>query len=343
MTRDAGGGPARSKMPATACARANVALVKYWGKRPGPLNLPAVGSLSLTLAGLEATASVGPRAAGAPAFMSAGQAVEGTAARRMEAFLERLREFAPGAPPLAVEVGIGFPVGAGLASSAAIFCATAAAGLSALGLSRDRRELSRLARQGSGSAARSVFGGLVEWHRGRRPDGEDSFAEPLAGGDNWPLAMAVAVIEHGPKAIPSRDAMEHVAQTSPFFEAWIAGQDADLAAARQAVGAHDLTALGTIAEQNCLRMHATCFAARPPVMYWRPGSLAVIDEIRRLRAEGVAAWFTMDAGPQVKALCLENDLEVIATRLATVPGVQAVLRARSGAGVEMIEGAPPWS
>ncbi len=343
MTRDAGRGPAPSKMPATACARANVALVKYWGKRPGPLNLPAVGSLSLTLAGLEATAAVSPRATGAPAFRSGGQAVEGTAGQRMEAFLDRLRDFVPDAPRLAVEVGVGFPIGAGLASSAAIFCATAAAGLSALGLSRDRRELSRLAREGSGSAARSVFGGLVEWHRGLRPDGEDSFAEPLAGGADWPLAMAVAVVEHGPKAIPSRDAMEHVARTSTFFEAWIAGQEVDLAAARQAVAARDLPALGAIAEANCLRMHATCFAARPAVMYWRPGSLAVIDEIHRLRAEGMAAWFTMDAGPQVKALCHQDDLEAIATRLAAVPGVQTVLRAHSGAGVEMIEGAEPWS
>ncbi len=331
-------------MPAVACAkaRANVALVKYWGKRIGPGNLPAVGSLSLTLDGLLAIARVGPRTEGSPAFLNRAQPVGGVAAERMEAFLDRLRGLVPDAPPLAVDVEVNFPVGAGLASSAAIFCSTTAAALSVLGVVCDRSQLSRLAREGSGSAARSVHGGFVEWRRGVRPDGEDSVAEPLLAAEAWPLAMAVAVVEPGPKAFASRDAMAHVAATSPFFAAWVQAQEADLVSARAALVARDLESLGRITEENCLRMHATCHLARPAILYARPATLAAIGEIRRMRADGLAAWFTMDAGPQVKALCRAEDLEAVAQRLSVVPGVRQVLRAGAGPGVEMLEGDVPW-
>lgn len=328
---------------ATARAHANVALVKYWGKRDEALNLPAVGSISLTLDGLSAVATVsaatGPRAT---RFTQNGAPVPGVAHERMACFLDLLAGNQRRGE-LHVAVDANFPVGAGLASSAAIFCAVTAAARSLLGRSTTLSELSGLARQGSGSAARSVFGGFVEWTRGSSADGSDSIAHQLLPESAWDVALLVAITSEGMKRHPSRDAMRHVAETSPLYAGWIDAQDEDLAAMRTALGARDLSTVGRIAEENCLRMHASGLGARPPVLFWSPATIAVMDAVHALRDAGTPAWFTIDAGPQVKVLCAAGHAERVAATLATVPGVLRVLRSGPGAGVEMVHGAVPWS
>lgn len=332
--------PFDSDGSAVAVAHANVALVKYWGKRDERLNLPAVGSISLTLAGLRATATVATRRAAGARFVQDGRPVEGTAGANMASFLDLVA--GPEGPTLATSVEANFPVGAGLASSAAIYCAVTTAALSALGRRVSLEELSALARRGSGSAARSVYGGLVEWHRGDAADGSDSVATQILREDEWPLALLVAITSEGMKRHPSRDAMRHVAATSPLYPGWLAAQDDDLRAMRAAIAARDLPELGRIAEENCLRMHATGFAARPPVMFWTPATLAAMDAVRALRDDGIGAWFTIDAGPQVKVLCQPADADAVASRLRDVPGVLRVLRSGTGPGVTMQRGDAPW-
>jgi len=330
--------------PRSAIARAcaNVALVKYWGKRDPDLNLPATGSISLTLAELTATARVLPASEAEIRFLQDGRPVEGSPGRRMAEFLDLVSTRFGGAP-LAVEVSANFPVAAGLASSAAIFAATAAAGAAACSGRIDLEDLSALARRGSGSASRSVHGGFVEWSRGERDDGTDSVARPLIGAADWDVAMAVAVVSEAKKDVGSRDAMGHVARTSPLYGGWLAAQDDDLDVMRVAIARRDIERVGTIAEENCLRMHATAIAARPPILYWAPGTLEVMALVRRLRAEGLGGWFTIDAGPQVKVLCEGRDLAAIAARLAQVPGVSRVIEAHPGEGVRIVEGPCPWS
>lgn len=331
-----------SPSSATAKACANVALVKYWGKRDEELNLPATGSISLTLEELTATARVFRARAGRPRFVQDGRVVEGLAGQRMASFLD-LVATRFGGDPLAVEVVADFPVAAGLASSAAIFAATAAAGASTCEGRIGLDELSALARRGSGSASRSIHGGFVEWTRGERDDGSDSIARPLLAPEAWDVAMAVAVVSEAKKDVGSRDAMGHVARTSPLYAGWLAAQEDDLAAMRVVVERRDLERAGTIAEENCLRMHATAIAARPPILYWAPATLEVMSVVRRTRAEGgPRGWFTIDAGPQVKVLCAGTDLDAIAARLAEVPGVSRVIKARPGAGVQILEGPCPW-
>jgi diphosphomevalonate decarboxylase len=329
---------------ATAVARANVALVKYWGKRDERLNLPAVGSISLTLDGLEAVATVtrAPERPERPRFLQDGRPVTGVAGERMARFLDQLAAPGRGAPVLLTEVTANFPVGAGLASSAAIYCAVTAAALSVLGRRVGREALSGLARQGSGSAARSVFGGLVEWRRGSAPDGSDSTARQILAETGWDLAMLVAITSEEMKRTASRDAMRHVAETSPLYLGWLAAQEEDLAAMRRAIAARDLAGVGRIGEENCLRMHATGFAARPPVIFWTPATLAAMAAVHELRAAGTPAFFTIDAGPQVKVLCGAADADAVAARLRAVPGVLRVLRSGPGAGVEMRQGEAPW-
>ncbi len=323
-----------------AAACANVALVKYWGKRDLEANLPAVGSISLTLDGLEAQAriSANPR----ERFTSRGAPVTGKAHDAMVQFLDWLAASRGHDIALAVDIETNFPVAAGLASSAAIYCATASAGLSFLEAAVSRKELSTIARRGSGSASRSVFGGLVEWHRGANAQGDDSFAEPLLGPEDWELGMVVAILDEGKKKTSSRDAMQHVADTSPLYSGWLEAQEEDLQSMREAIRTRDFSTMGTITEESTLRMHAVTMAARPAVLYWKPATLEVMETVRQMREGGLQAYFTMDAGPQVKVLCQQNDMAAVAERLQALPPVLRVLQARAGGGVRILEGSIPW-
>lgn len=326
---------------ATAIAHPNIALVKYWGKRDEPLNLPAVGSLSITLDGL----CTRTRVAFVPGLAADEVRVNGVAdprnAARVTAGLDLLRAEADCDWRAEVWSENNFPTAAGLASSASGFAALMVAGAAALGLEPPRARLSELARRCSGSAARSIFGGFVEWHRGERADGSDSVAEPLHGAGEWPLAVAVAVTSREAKAIGSTEGMRRTAASSPYWDAWVAGQGADLAAARSAVEARDLAALAAVSEQSCLKMHALALAARPGLLYWNAATVACIERVRALQAEGVPVFFTIDAGPQLKAVCLPSALAQVRAALAAVPGVVEVLSCGLGQGACLVaEDAP---
>ncbi|MFB7874783.1 MULTISPECIES: diphosphomevalonate decarboxylase [unclassified Nocardia] len=302
---------------ATAVAYPNIALVKYWGKRDEALFLPVTGSLSMTLDIFPTTTSVRLIDGPTDAVEFNGAAATGTAHTRIEKFLDLVRAKAGRAERAEVITANAGPTGAGLASSASGFAALATAAAAAYGLDNDGRALSRLARRGSGSASRSIFGGFVVWHEGEG-DGEagdlSSFAEPI-GGDDLDPALVVAVVEAGAKAVSSRDAMRSTTATSPLYRPWAESSRADLAEMRAAVQRRDLPAIGEIAERNALGMHATMLAARPGIRYLSPHSLTVLDAVLALRADGIAAYATMDAGPNVKVLCSRADAPHVAATL----------------------------
>ena len=319
----------------TARANINVALVKYWGKRDAALNLPATGSISLTLAGLGVEARVGLDDGDRDRLEIEGAAAAGDEAGRLAGFLDLLRTEANLPRRATVVTRSTVPRGAGLASSAAAFAALALAGSRAAGLRLEPPALSALARRGSGSAARSVFGGFVEWRRGERPDGRDSVAEPLAAVDHWDVRVVVALVTRARKAVSSREGMARAA-ASPFYPAWVDGAEADLRDARAAIRARDLEALGTVAERSALAMHAVGLAARPPLLYWRGATVECVHRLWTLRKEGTPAWVTIDAGPQVKALCAPDAAPRVAEALAAVPGVERVLTCAPGGGAEVV-------
>ena len=319
----------------TARANVNVALVKYWGKRDTALNLPATGSISLTLEGLDVEAHVRFGPGDEDRLVIDGAEAAGDEARRLTSFLDLVRATTRRREAAAVVMRSSVPRGIGLASSAAAFAALALAASRAAGWTLDAAELSALARRGSGSAARSIFGGFVEWHRGERADGVDSFAEPLAPADHWDVRMVVAITSTTPKSVSSRNGMVRTA-ASPFYPAWVAGADADLAEARAAIRARDLEALGLVAEHSALKMHAAALATRPPILYWRAATLDCIHRVWALRAGGVPAYFTVDAGPQVKVLCAAGDAPRVVAGLEMLPGVERVLVCGPGRGAEVI-------
>jgi len=314
----------------TAVAHPNIALVKYWGKRDLPLNLPAVPSLSLTLDGFQTTTTV---RGGAPADRVEldGERVSGREAQRVMAFLDRID---PDRPPVEVVSDNTFPRGAGLASSASGFAALALAATHAAGRPHGLERLSALARQGSGSACRSLWGGFVRWRRGERPDGADSHGEPVAGADHWDVRMVVAVVHAGRKAVGSTEGMQRSRATSAYYDAWVRTAPADVEEGVAAVRARDLERLGTVMERSTHKMHATMHTAWPPLLYWQPGTVAAIHEVLALRGRGVGAWATMDAGPQVKVLCSPSDADVVAKALA--PHAEAVHVLGPGPGARLL-------
>ncbi|WP_327358056.1 diphosphomevalonate decarboxylase [Streptomyces sp. NBC_01304] len=330
----------RAAAAVTAVAHPNIALVKYWGKRDERLVVPLADSLSLTLDAFPTTTSVQLRPDGSrDVVVVDGQPATGEVLRRITGFLDVLRAHARRREPARVDTRNTVPVGAGLASSAAGFAALALAGAGAYEIGLDATGLSRLARRGSGSAARSVFGGFVLWHAGPA-DAEDadlaSYAEPLHDA-RVDLAMVAVLLQTGPKPVSSREAMRRTVATSPLFSGWLAASRTDITAMRAALAEGDLATVGEIAERNALGMHATMETASPPVAYRTHASHQVLDHVRRMRDRGEQTWSTMDAGPNVKVLCTAVDAQRIAAELGEITGCLTVV-ARSGPGATVTTG-----
>ncbi len=313
---------------ARATAHSNIALCKYWGKRvdaPVELNLPATGSLSLTLDALWTETELAP--AGADRFELDGVTHVDDSARKVFAHLDRLWRAAgrTGPRPTAqVRSTNHLPTAAGLASSASGFAALTLAGMAAFEGQLDRARLATLARMGSGSAARSIWGGFVRLDRGERADGEDCVARPLLPADHWDVRLVVVQTTAGKKLIGSTAGMERSRTTSPYYDAWVAGANDDLDRAEAALRSRDLAALGAIVEHSCFKMHACMLASSPPFSYWNGTTMEAMRAVWSRRAAGLAGYVTIDAGPHVKILCTAADATTWARELRDLPGIVAL-------------------
>ncbi|MBM75052.1 MAG: diphosphomevalonate decarboxylase [Proteobacteria bacterium] len=307
---------------ATAIAHPNIALIKYWGKRDRQLNLPSVSSLSLTLDTFQTQTTV-KWGSHSDSFVLNGTKNQGKEAQKVFSFLNLLE---PNRPYCQVESFNNFPTAAGLASSSSAFAALALAASSAGQLPQaaldQRHTLSVLARQGSGSACRSLWGGWVLWNKGHKEDGTDSHAHPIHPSDYWDLKLIVAVVSSEPKKIGSTAGMIHTEKTSPLYPLWVQSSDDDLEEAVHAIEHKDIQRLGAVMEHSMLKMHATMLAARPAVRYLKPQSLSVLDKLEDLRSDGVLCYGTMDAGPNVKILCEAKHADRISQAIS--PLTQAV-------------------
>ena len=292
--------------PVVVYAPANIALVKYWGKRDEALNLPVTGSLSISLGPLGSHVELA-RGAGATdqIWLNGKQlSADSAFARRASAFLDLFR---PG-PDFVFELKARntVPTAAGFASSASGFAALAKAADALFGWGLGPREMSVLARLGSGSAARSLADGFVEWRAGTAADGLDSYAERLDA--EWPeLRVGAVVLCAAEKPVGSREGMKRSVETCEFYREWPGRVARDLAALKAALARKDFAALGAATEGNALAMHALMAATRPPIVYALPETVAAMRSIWAARAAGLALWFTMDAGPNVKLLFEAKD------------------------------------
>ncbi len=310
----------------TAIAHSNIALVKYWGKRNQSLNLPAVGSISLTLAALSTKTCVkfDPELESDRLVLN-GQTAESDKARRISDFLDLIRQSAGIIFCAEVQSTNNFPTGAGLASSASAFAALANAATRAAGLNPSKQELSRFARQGSGSAARSIYGGIVEMHRGNQKDGQDAYAEQLADPSWWDLRMVIAITDEKEKNTGSTSGMTKSAGTSPYYPAWVETSESDLEEMRGAIHGKNIEKVGDISEYSCLKMHALMLSTKPALIYWNGTTVNIMHHVREMRQKGIPAWYTIDAGPQVKILTLPEHEKTVEAAILQITGVIRVI------------------
>lgn len=325
-------------MKATAKAHTNIAFIKYWGKRDESLILPMNNSLSLTLDGFHTVTSVDFQdSLSADRFYLNEQLAEGAEKDRVTAFLDRIRA-AAGKPDAFAEIHSTnhVPTAAGFASSASGFAALAAAAAKAIGLPVNEQQLSILTRQGSGSACRSIYGGFVEWKKGTMSDGSDSYAVPIAPAEHWDIRVAAVVLSSAEKKVLSREGMKRTVDTSTYYPTWVDSIPDDLAAIKDGIMAKDVEKVGEIAEANCLRMHATTLAANPPFSYWQSTTISIMQAVQDLRSAGVPAFFTIDAGPNVKVLYTPEHEKKVRNTLRNIAGVHDVKVSKPGEGVSYI-------
>lgn len=326
----------------TVEAPSNIALVKYWGARNLEEGIPENRSLSMTLRRCVSRCTVellGPgredeiyRSSAAGELRPAAEEFAAPVARH----LGRIREWAGVEEEIGFRVATrnSFPTGAGLASSASGFAALTAAAAGALGAEPSAEELSVLARRsGSGSAARSLFGGFVEWPRGGGEDGFDpgAPAAPFAGPDHWDLRDVIAVVDPNPKKVSSREGHRR-APTSPHYPTRLRLLRERTREVRRAVLERDMARLAPAVEEETVEMHMVAMTSRPPVWYWTAETMEVLRAVRALRAEGVGACYTLDAGPNVHVLCEGSREEEVSARLSALPAVERVIRDGVGAG-----------
>jgi len=315
---------------ATAVACANIAFIKYWGNRDDKVRLPANPSLSMNLAGLETETTVDfADGLEQDEVMIGGEPQTGLPRDRVAAHLDVIRARAGLRHFARVQSSNNFPSGAGIASSASAFAALTLAATAAAGLSLTEPELSALARLGSGSAARSVPGGFVEWTVGQDGQPETSFAFSIAPPEHWELVDVIAIVSQKQKAVSSTSG--HVlARTSPLQEARVAGAAGRLQRCRDALLAKDFTRFAEIVEADSNLMHAVMLTSNPPIIYWEPITLAIMKSIRRWRAEDLPVCFTIDAGPNVHCLCPAQAAPEVERRLRSNLDVTRILLAGPG-------------
>ncbi|UCF65711.1 MAG: diphosphomevalonate decarboxylase [bacterium] len=322
----------------TAKAHSNFALIKYWGKREEVLNLPAVGSISITLQEIFTISSLMfDKSLAQDMIEINGKAASPQEAQRVSSFIDLFRRLGKITAAVKVISRNNFPTGAGLASSASAFASLALAANQAANLNLTSSKLSELARMGSGSAARSIFGGFVEMKIGKRSDGSDSIAVPIAGKEFWDMHVLIAITSEKQKEIGSTVGMKMTAATSPYYPQWINTNQSDLKEMRHAIQNKDFEKLGELSELSCLKMHAVALSANPGLIYWNSATIDCMHAIRNLRKQNIPVYFTIDAGPQVKAICLKGDIPVIQAELKKIRGVKRIISSALGPDASILE------
>lgn len=322
-------------MQARARAHTNIAMVKYWGKKDQQLMLPQTDSLSLTLDKFYSDTAVefDQRLTHDELFIN-GKKQPASGLTKVKRELDYVRQLAGKDLFARVQSVNHVPIAAGLASSASAFAALAAAASSAIGLDANRQELSRIARHGSGSATRSVFGGLVKWHAG--DDDQSSFAEPVMENVDFGLEMMAILVDVHRKKISSSKGMQLSVSTSPYYSAWRTTVNQDMHSMEEAIHNRDIMAIGHIAEENAMRMHALTISADPSYTYFNAGSLKAMQLVHDLRNQGVNCYYTMDAGPNVKLIYDQQDREKIINQFSPVFGKDHIVVAKPGPGVQIL-------
>ena len=321
----------------TAQAHPNIAFIKYWGNQDNALRIPSNGSISMNLAALSTVTTISiSKKAGQDSLKINGIPQAGPSLIRTQNYLDNIRAVYDKQVFLSIESSNDFPIAAGIASSASAFAALAMATNKFFKLDLMENEISALARLGSGSACRSVPPGFTEWKPGTNH--EDSFAVSIADQKHWDLWDCIAVVQSEPKEITSTQG-HSLANTSPLQSARVQDTTRRLEICRNALKSRDFEAFAEVIELDCNMMHAVMMTSNPSILYWKPASLKIMQEIRTFRKKGTAAAFTLDAGSNVHVICEGDAIRETEALLRAISGVKNVIKSSVGSGAKIVRAA----
>jgi diphosphomevalonate decarboxylase len=323
-------------MKSTAIANSNTALIKYWGKYDEDLILPMNSNLSMTVDSQHTTTTVDfqPELERDEVFLN-GEKAEGRESDRVVRHLDLIRGMAATSEKARVMSENSFPTAAGLASSASGFAALTVAGCAAAGLDLDQRQLSILSRRGSGSSCRSIYGGYVEWVKGRTD--QESYAVQVADEGHFDLRDIAVVIAEGERPMPTREAMKVSIGTSPLFQTRLSLVEGMLAKAKKGILERDFSLVGSTAETDAILMHSVMMATQPPLFYWEPKTLEVMKKVIGWRASGLECYFTVDTGANMHIFCLPEGEKELIGRLNDIGGIKGHFASKPGRGARLVK------
>ncbi len=316
-------------MKAKVRAHANIALIKYWGKKNEAYKIPYQSSISLTLDQFYTETEVMyDKQLEEDILFINGKKVEGARKKRVSSFLDWIRKTYQIPYHAYIYSFNHVPEAAGLASSASAFAALGVAALKAYGITVSNEEMSKVARFGSGSASRSIYAGFVAWQKGF--DHESSFSYPL--NIVWPeFRMIACLVNEKEKLFLSNQTMKETVLESPFYQEWVLEAEKDFELMLTYLKEKDIHKVGLLAQKNALKMHATILSIGK--WYFEPKTIAILNKLYQLQSQGIPAYFTMDAGPNVKILTTETYVKQVLDALGDL--TQTVV-CKSGPGVEFI-------
>lgn len=313
----------------TARAGSNVALLKYWGRSDEVLRLPSNNSISIGLEDLTTTVSISESEQDEVYF-------EGKSKSEQERRILKFLNMAKGEKREKVKIEIvnSFPVATGLSSSASVFGALTKAVNEYYSLDLDEKSLSMLARKGSGSAARSIHGGIVRWNAG--DSDESSYSEQLYDFGYWDLSIIAVVVGDSIKMVPTSEGHK-LAQTSPYFKARleiIKDREKDFLAALKD---KDFDRLAHTTEREMMEFHAIPMTSDPSLFYWYPGTVEIIHQVRRMRKGGMPVFSTVNTGHNVFVFTLSEYLQEVKEQIGTIDAVEDIIESRIGGAARLVE------
>mgnify|MGYP001337884802 CR=1 FL=1 len=324
-----------SNLSATAVACANIALIKYWGNKNDALRIPENGSISFNLDSLFTQTKVSfAQEFSSDQLLINGKPADPAALIRVETFLDIIRNLAGKRMFAKVESENNFPIGTGIASSASSFAALSLSASIAIGLDLSEKDLSRLARRGSGSACRSIPAGYVEWYPGKSD--EDSYAESIAPANYWNLMDLVVVVSQEHKKVGSTEGHK-LACSSPFQKIRIENSPERLSVIRNAIRRKDFQALADMVEKDSNMMHAVMMTSSPSLLYWQPTTIAIMHAVQEWRRSGIPVCYTLDAGPNVHVITTKDYYKLIHEKLSELAGISQVYSSKVGGKAHLIE------
>lgn len=320
-------------MKATAIAPSNIAFTKYWGRKDNILRLPANGSISMTLSDLLTTTTVefSPNYQKDQVIINEGGIEEGEAERVIK-HLDRIRNLSKINFKVKVVSKNNFPAGTGLASSASGFAALTLATTTAAGLKLSEKDLSILARQGSGSACRSIPGGFVEWLEG--DTSETSYGVQIFPPVWWNIADVVVIFTEERKDVSSSIGHE-AAHTSPFMKARLSGIKEKNERFKGLIKQRDFGQFGQLLEAEALEFHAITLTQTPYLIYWTTGTLNTMKLTKIWREGGLPVYFTVDTGQNIHLFVEQKNVKKLLSKLKKLEGIKNIIVNTPGEGTRL--------